>query len=215
MKYLSIILLLIFVKTTFSQTVAIEATKMNVLYKLVPNPLKIVVENHSCQEIIAKAKYGTITPTPDGCSFNYYTKNCTENSEEIAIGINEKSKIIWVDTLKFRLKEVLTNIDIFIGNNPNCSISKPSFFEGQKITAPFINFDIELNFRVSKYSIEILRNKESVYRESNIPCVELSSAFLLQAKKLHIGDTIRIFDLWIIYGDCEKKLHEKIFKIIE
>ena len=83
----------IFSYNTFAQSVAIELEKMNVFYKSIDNPFKIVVQNYPCEKLILKSNFGEINIASDSCHYNYRTDTCNEYNEKIYIGVKVEDKM--------------------------------------------------------------------------------------------------------------------------
>ena len=76
-KFLFLVIsFIVFSLISFSQNVAIELDKMNVLYKFVDNPIKVVVQDYPCNKLILKSKYGNIKIAYDSCHYIYRTDSC-------------------------------------------------------------------------------------------------------------------------------------------
>ena len=117
-----LIILLVFGWTKpYSQTVAVSATKSNVLYQWLENPLQIVVENTSCKNIIVKAEKGQVTGS--SCNYIYIVSNDTTRYDYIKVGIKTKGKIKWLSNDRYFVRKL---------PDPIVNISS-SYFGKQKI----------------------------------------------------------------------------------
>ena len=204
--------------TVFSQNVAVEVEKMNILWKFAPNPIKIVVQDVPCEKVVVKTKVGTLTHSSDkdSCHYFYWSKDCIAKQEQFTIGIKNDGKIKWIDSLEYRLiddakKSIFINVN---GCMSNCIRNKESFEDDvsltgidyiHKITATLINFDIDLNYKVSKYSVELTRNDLIIYSEKDILQDTFSKKLLQNIKNAEPNDKIRFYDVIVSFDNCEEK----------
>jgi len=209
-----------------SQQIAIELDKMNVLYKFVPNPLKIVAENFPCDKVIAKSKNGKLVKLDENCNYIYNSENCNAISEDITVGIIKSDKIFWTDTIHFRLKDILTEIKASIcGFSGSCLIDKKvlmSFADNfspenlgiyiPKLINIFVS-ELDLEFKVVKYNIEISRNDSILYKRKDIKDNYMFNELACMIESLKTDDILMVNNITIEYGECEKKLDDIILKI--
>jgi hypothetical protein len=209
-----------------------EATCQNVsikldrqaLYKYAPNPIKIMVENIACTNVVVKAKHGKIISNNyenDSCSYIYWCSNCDIKYDQIIIGVKSENNIKWIDTLEYQLSEnARKNIYVtYLGCRDTCLIDKEKFnLELQfltesggdtlfihHLTAPLTNWDIDLNYKVIKYSVEISRQNKIIFMEKDIAKDYFSNSILSKLSEIQTGDKLRFFDVYVNTGSCDEK----------
>lgn len=217
MTRILILIVLLFLKQGIvqSQNVAVELTNMNILYKYVPNNVKIVVQDTPCENVVVKTMVGKLTRSSDkdSCHYYYYTTKCGENKEQFIVGVKDDGNIKWIDTLNYRLKDdAKKSIWIhFIGIrngllDKHCVYYCDTLWFGEnqssKLTAPLINFDIELEYEIVKYSVEIIRNDTVIYSSYNIPQATITKELYSQIQESMSNDKVRFFDVGVQFDDC-------------
>jgi hypothetical protein len=109
-KILTILITLFFVQCLQAQFSTINTAKTRVLYQWIKNELEIVVANTPCENIIVKAKYGTVK----GEDFNhtYFVSNDSTRIDHISIGVKRKGKVKWLRKEAVPVKNCQTHIHI-------------------------------------------------------------------------------------------------------
>jgi hypothetical protein len=217
-------ILLLSALNNYSQTIAIEkGTK--ILYKYVPNPLKIVVENEKCEDIIVKTKVGRISRETyrDSCHFIYWCQNCEAKKDFIFVGIKSIGKTRWIDSLEYNLRdETINAIELNLkGCLTDCTFDKNDFQADTVdneillpgMSAPLINFDIELNYPISEYSVEQLRNDSVIFSVRHIKGCRFSNELLHQIQISQQNDKFRFFDVSVVFEHCEQYIKGKTITI--
>ena len=205
---------------TFSQNVAIELQKMNVLYKSVQNPINIAIDDCPCRgDIILKAKYGKLIlqNNVDSCHYYYISYECISNKETIFAGIKLNNKIKWIDSLNYELKDI-PPIDYRprIGGKTGGTINKYYLINQLGLYAPLENYDINLNFEVLSFKIEIIRNDSIVLYKSEIKGHKFTEKILFEIKNSQSNDRVRFYDIEInVYNNCPRKHEMSLDFIIE
>ena len=190
-----------------SQQVAIELEKMNVFYKSIENPIKVVAQNYPCEKLILKSKYGTIRHAGDSCHYIYRTDSCKAYYESIFVGKNLGDKLIWLDTLNFRLKKIPDPI-VFVGYITSYgNIDRNNLIATGGIGARVDNFDIDANFRVLQYSVLIYRNDTVIFKAKNIIGYKFSTELISEIKKSRTNDKYLFEDVVVeTFDKCTSKL---------
>lgn len=236
MKYFLLLNVLIaFTTDIFSQQVAVQLSKMNILYEIVPNPIKVVVENYPCNKVIVGSKYGKINKVNDDQNdgqYYYKTSQCDRHTDSIFIGILEKGSIKWVDTLNYRIISVLDAVEPNFQNRFNNSCIKKEYllkiikyaedsipglekrdYNELYLSAPLINFDINLSFKIVRYCVDLYRNDSIVYSEECVSDEFFSRDLINQLKLSKSGDELLFYNITVKYLDCEKVVSDYKLKI--
>jgi len=198
---------------SYSQTVAVELVKMNVFYVGVENPIKIAVENYSCEKIIVKPEHGTITQTIDNGHYYYKTDSCAFFDERIFVGVTVEDSIKWLDTLEYRVKRIPTP-QVVIHGCVSGLIKKEDFISSAILTY-ILGFDLGDTFTVINYSYEIWRNDSLISRETDIHGCMLSENLKLEIVSSQKGDKYYFFDIIaeISVNKCRRQLQSTEYQI--
>ncbi|MCF8298901.1 MAG: hypothetical protein K9J13_15235, partial [Saprospiraceae bacterium] len=185
--------------------------KMNVFYIGFENPINVVVENHSCEDIVAKARHGIITPKNG--HYVYLCDSCMYREEQIIIGIKDKKAVKWIDTSYYRLKRIPDPV-IYIAGKYSGKINKNQLINAGALRAPLMNFDIDLNFLILNYSVQISRNDSVVYREIGISGSKFTKGLVAEIRKTKTNDMIIFYDVVVKGPDnCERIIGVTAFTI--
>ncbi|NVN96316.1 MAG: hypothetical protein HXX18_13660 [Bacteroidetes bacterium] len=199
---------------TYSQNVAIELEKMNVFYKSIANPIKVVVQNYPCEKLILKSKYGIISQADDSCHYFYRTDSCNAYNEKIYVGVELEDKVKWLDTLEYRLKKIPDPF-VSVANISTCGIiDRNRLWVAGGLVANIENFDIDVAFRVLQYSVVIYRNDSVIFKADNVIGNRFSTELISEIKKAMTNDRY-LFDDVIIetFDKCSPKLSGPEIKI--
>ena len=211
-----LILILVQQLKTYSQNVAIELTNMHVLYKYVPNLIKIVVQNTPPKNVIIKTKVGTLKRLheEDSCLYYYWCSKCNVTQEQITIGVRTNYNINWIDSTGYGLKEdakksILIKIRGCIGD----CVQEKEYFKidtigdeiiPPRLSAPTINYDFDVDYKVIKYSVEQIRNNSIIYRSLNIVQDEFTRELSNKIEESKSGDKFKFFDVYVGFDNCEE-----------
>ena len=196
----------LFTFKTFSQNVAIELEKMNVFYKSVDNPIKVVVQDYPCNKIILKAKYGIIKHATDSCHYIYRTDSCYEYRENIYVGVISGNTTKWIDTLKYKLKKIPDGV-IYVANRTGGIIDRKTLLASEYSIYGMADCNVELNFEVIQYSVEIKRNDSTIFKQHDIKGYKFSDELKNEIKKSQTGDRYLFFDVILkTFDKCSDKI---------
>jgi hypothetical protein len=195
-------------RTALCQTVALSMTQTRVLYQWVDNPLKVVVENTPCQNVIVKAKNGYIKGK--GCEY-IYTTNDTVFRDLIRVGVKRAGKIKWISDESYIVKKY-PDPTVFIGAH----VSGDSIFKNELraqigLTVPIFDFVCHMpSWRqvVTGYSIAIVRENRTIFSET------VNSNLLTETFKEFIGRDVAKNDL-VIVDNIVVLLYEKEIRKLE
>jgi len=190
----------------FSQHVAIELEKMNVLYISIDNPIKVIAQDYPCNMLVLKSKYGVIKPAINSCHYIYRTDSCNENSENIFVGVMLANTVKWLDTLEYRMKKI-PDPTVIIANIFCSYIDRNLFLKAGFLRAELLNMDFSLSYSIIQYSVDILRNDTVIYKEVGIAGNKFSSGLITEIEKSKTGDKYVFYDVEIKSNDiCSWKL---------
>ena len=136
-------------------SVSVWATKMNVVYRGIDNP--IAVSSSAGGEITAMASSGSLTRTGNG---TYNLRPGEGNEETISVSSNGSC----IGSMKFRVKDV-PKPTVFIRNVVNGQVSKSALQAAGRVEAEVKDFDFEdARFDVVGYSFFYM-TKSGVVKE--------------------------------------------------
>jgi hypothetical protein len=219
MKYFILILFFVLQLVGFSQQKkyslpVISATKSNVVFRGIPNPISIALPGFFSKDIVVKVNIGKLVKEERENDYTYFFKDTIqENQVTFSVFIKQKNKRIkLVGSWDFRLKEIPKPI-ICLGSN----CTNGFLYENlQKASTLFATFQLNqtscgLDFRVKEFKVKHIKtNGDSMVFEctNQILNKEIKESF----KNAEDGDTISIYDI-IILGPSriEKSEHELLF----
>ena len=161
MKPFSLTFILSFIALNcFSQALSISSQYPLKIYQWIENPLNIVVENNSCEELIVKSNVGEISG--ENCNYIYVLKDTSLSSVKISVGIKKDTTISWIDEIDFPVKPIPTpEVQFSISRDGKC------LSRGELIAAPTLSirdYSSERIQRIIGYSLKILRNDSIVHQ---------------------------------------------------
>jgi hypothetical protein len=83
-----------------------------------------------------------------------------------------------------------------------------------QLRSHLVNYNIEAEFKVLRYCVDIRRNDSLIYIEYDIKGANFSSGLLSQIEKAKINDEYKFYNITIQYGDCEEQI-EDLIKVVE
>jgi len=196
-----------------NQPLAVVAnTKMNVIYKYIPNPIAIAVPGYFARDLVVKVDVGTIDIL--NYDYIYYSNNKEKNEVTFSVLVKLKNKKLkLISSSRFSIREIA---------KPNITFGKYSggilnYEKLQTINALVIGpLEIHLcdvSFRTKEFKVKHIKtNGDSSIFQCNemILTKEIKDSF----KKAEDGDTIIVYDI-TIYGPSgiEKRKDELLFVI--
>lgn len=213
-KQVFIFLILNFiVSVTYSQNVAVELEKMNVLYIGVENPINVVVGNHSSKKLVVKAKHGVVEPNYRG--YIYKIDTCAYCMEIIYVGIKSVKGVKWIDSLYYRLKMIPDPI-IDIGGKRSGFIKCDKLIMWGGLRVDYNDeFYEPTPYKFLSYSVEITRNDSIIYNNMDIKTRKYPEELILEIRNMQKGDVIRFYNCTILHpGNCERILEGPTFTLM-
>ncbi len=184
-KRVLIVLALMLSLSVNAQEYAISPLKMNILYMGVENPLKIVVENHSCDSILISSNVRLKRRV--GCEYFAIPGNISVATFNLSVIKNKDT--IRIGSSQFRVHKIPDPV-VTVGGRRDGVMPKPVLFSEPGIKAEQNDFIFDAEFKVKSYSVVIVRGDEQIFSndyDGNRFPAELKSQF----RNLNYGDTVR------------------------
>ncbi len=163
----------------------ISATKMNILYKGIDNPLSIAVANYSCSDIIVKAN--NIIITGKNCDFSI-KPNKTGRLYISVLRINNRKDTILLDKVEFRVLSIPSPIATICSVNGK-EIDKKYLLDCNGLNLIYENFDFHCTDKVTQFDFNLYHNnclKVNLKSNNSIFSNEITNAL----KEVEVGDII-------------------------
>ena len=200
MKILSLLVMYLSLSGLLSaQNVAFAPDKNNICYLGVDNPLTIVAENCSCNQLVLKSDNGTIKGK--SCQYIYHPKNI--GKVLIQAYKKQEKKLIEIGVTEFRVKRVPDPVFKIgpVGGHDG-DVNSIFLCTTKYARADLENFDFDARFKIDSFRVVIISTDSSssnaFINHGSLINDEIHSAFV----KLKIGDKI-IFDNIKVKGPDE------------
>lgn len=196
---------------TFSQTVAVSATKTNVLFRGFDNPLNIVVENYPCNKIVVQTSKGILSGS--GCQFTYRVED-TVSTTIIKVGIRETTGIKWLIESRYHIWPVPESIVVFGKVKSGEEISKRAILAigGIKMQCPDI--DLYECPEILSYSLIVSTKDTTLLLAKNIAGTRIPpDACDFISKNCNEGDVLTFDDMVFVYKKQKGLLPPLVLKI--
>ena len=200
-KILFYTLLLMLTITVNAQDFAIAPTKLNLLYCGIDNPVKVVVENHSCTAINVITNNGTVKEG-HGCEFYINPERAGVANIKIQIITDGETKLI--GSSDFRVDYVPDPKAMIAGKNGG-DINRNLLIAQNYIAAESMDFDFEVIFKVKSFSVVINRGEEKDYSQDfqgNTLNPELKNAI----RNANIASTVRFENIVAVGPDGKDRI---------
>jgi gliding motility-associated protein GldM len=135
-------------------SLTVSATKMNVLYTSVENPMSISVPGMSSEKIQASMSVGTLTQVPLESGYNYIARIPAGTSGKAVVTVKAEYEGTFRDmgTIEFRVKRVPDPV-AYIANVREGKVNKNSLIAaGGIIPRMPEDFDFDLNYIIKSFS---------------------------------------------------------------
>ncbi len=191
-----VVLALLVASKSQAQVCAVQATKMNVAYVGIDNPLRIVAEGHTCDEIEVWTNNGEIVKN-EGCSYVYRPEK-EKFDTKIVVSLRKNGKLIYVDSIGYRARNI-PNAEI--REDREWGKMRQSTLKAQttlNISFPYFEFDHR--FIISSFQFGIYRCGEEVFSKKNSgPAFD--KEVLKAIRTIKVGDLVFIDDLKVVDKD--------------
>ncbi|HRZ43174.1 MAG TPA: GldM family protein [Bacteroidales bacterium] len=182
-------------KMIAAQEVAIRPDNSSVIFTLIENPVKIVVENQQIKNIVAKANVGTLRPGMKPGEYFYFTDSCSLMSVQIFVGLKTRKGIKWIDTTSYRVKNATQPV-LAVSWKKGGATWKDKLLERPKLELFFEDFFItDIYFRVDTFSVEAYRNDSLIYSEYNVSGNRFSPDLIKFIDNEEPGYSLIFFDI--------------------
>lgn len=176
-RIIQLLLLLLLAINTFAQNILISNLKQHDLWLKIPNPICVMVDNVNYDSVFITTDNGIVKNVPEG--FQNY--NCNKGAfyiipEKSGRAIIEIKSVVNADTIKighkyFAVKDFAELIGI-VGGMKNDTIRNKVLAAQLGIHSELdysnFPFDLDINFKVIKYSVIIIQNEKcNYYNEFN------------------------------------------------
>lgn len=166
----------------YGQTFAISVHKNNFLFAGIPNPIRIVVQNVPCNVLRFDVDNGKINKSEDDCEYIIQPEQTGGVTIRVFAGREE------IGSGYFRVRDV-PSPDAEIGGRSNGDMRKSSLQAQIGITGTLKNFDYDVRFVITHFTLIVLRNGQVVNcitNEGPYFNEEIRAIF----HKLNIGDKV-------------------------
>lgn len=203
---LSVVLLIICTLNISGQSVVVSATKMNVLYVGVDNPLSIMVEGRDCDEVIVRTQSGNPIIKTGDCSYNLHFLDSLNQmkTEKVLVGYFDGYDSVWSGGFEFRVKRV-PNPTMYVGGMKQGRINH-NVLMSNCIVPRMDNFDYDINFRIKRYSIRIQRSDSLLFEKLD----QSENCFVREIRvainKMHQDDQVVLFNVTVIGPDKVERI---------
>ncbi len=161
MKVIGFIFLLLLTNAIANgQKCVISATKENILYIGIANPIDIGTSKYSCKEISLATNNGIVETTDDPCS--YLISPDKIGKAEISV-VEKKGNRKVIGRAIFRVKAIPGPDVMLAGRTSGGEIGKSELKVQIALAAVLNGFDFDARFRIDSYTVIILRNEKVLF----------------------------------------------------
>jgi hypothetical protein len=176
--------------------VSICATKMNVVYRGVNNPIAII--GNIKGELRATASSGTLTQTGAGI---YNLRPGEDN--EVTISVSSQGSSL--GSMKFRVKDMPKPTAI-VRNAANCQVSKSALLAAGRVEVELKNFDFEdARYDIIGYTF-IYKTKSGTIKEAKASNGNFTDEIKTAISQANAGDMFIITAVQVRGGDGKEKM---------
>lgn len=206
MKALFFFLLsLFYLQQCYAQKAVVANLKENVAYVGLNNPIAVMVEGYTCDQIEVSTNNGIIIKSDGSCNYIFIP----QLTSRATIYIQSKS---YTDSIEFRTK-LTPDPDLEVESNRDnlFHIKRPHL----GLIFTLRNFNYDVRYRGQRYSVSIKRGNNIVFERKNIKGI-LFEEIKEGLKKLEVGDKI-LFNEIIFRGpdNLDRKLSPVEFTVVE
>jgi len=190
---LLISLVLLGFQRVLGQEFAIEHYKLNYAYIAIDNPLSVVVENESCENIIVETDNGTVEKRDSSvCYFEFLPK--TIGHAKLSVYVVENSDTTKIGERIYRIRGWPEHKPHFGRLSSDGEMSRIEFLANFGVHIPIQLRDLSGRGAVTSYKITVVRKYESIYNlENKGGRFEEDNYEIL--RNIEVGDTVLISDV--------------------
>ncbi len=174
--------------------IAVAATKMNVLYIGVNNPINVAVPGYKCDELELRLSGGSGSLHPAG-SCQYYIRTTQPGVLNLEVYTRKNGKKVQLGVERFRVKWLPAPASFLADYSHNSSLPRAEIRNAmsRELEAVIENFDYDAHCSITQFTLAIWPEKEDVVelvvRGNRIP-----ETMLERLEKLPAGSKIFIFN---------------------
>ena len=195
------ILILLFLITTLSvngQMFSIE-TNENILYRQIPNPIKVVVENKTCNSYFITTDNGEISG--DSCFYIIYPAKV--GSAIVTLKTIIESDTIVIGKESFRVRDIPKPIAYISGCKAD-TINKNKLVHCGVLAKIEEPSDIDAYFIINSYTVIIKKSQDSVFIR-NVKGSLFPEEIKQEILKLNHNDKVYIVDIFVTDPNGKKE----------
>ncbi len=194
MKYyfISLLALFFFSSRIYTQNKAVvSATKLNVLYRGIDNPISIAVPELACSELILEIDHEEISG--EGCNYIVHPKKA--GKVILKIKKKEGEDTLLIDEYTMRVKSIPMPTAYFAGfKGSNLLVEKNDILAAKGITARFDHLNFDLLIPIKSYDM-ILRKANDKIISLSSTTARLTEEMKEQIQLLQAGDQLAIANI--------------------
>lgn len=194
---------------SFSQNVAIENHKQNIVYPYLDNPMNIIVEGIPCDEIFVSTNNGEMK-SKGSCQYIFHPREVGVAS--IFIHRVEQGDTIQIKERKYRVKR-WPKPEARLGRKNSGRLKLGELKTQMGIIVPIENFDIDAHCKVISFQLQIIRGKDLIAEVANFggKFEEKNKNLLLKVEK---GDRIIVDEIIVLMPGSKDKIELEDIDII-
>jgi hypothetical protein len=197
--------------TASAQKVAVAATKENVLWVGLPNPLIVIAEGYMCKDIVVTTSDGKLEPGNDDCEYTIYP----EKWGKLLITVSSKKQPAKaLGLMEFRVKRIPPPV-ARIGGKEGGEIRKPILQVQLGVVAALTGFDFDARFIVTKYTLTLTRGS-NIYFSHNNKGAKFEQPVFDAFREIAVGDVLDVYDIDCVGPDRSvMRLQPIRFRVVE
>lgn len=196
------------VAVSYTSRPVISATRMNVLYVGVPNPLNVSIHNQKEQEVFLTISKGKIIKTVDG-----YVAYVDIPGKTTITVYKDSTLQKSYGSFEYRTKTIPSPY-VHLQGSQGGLISKEKLVSARQLDLSFFNFDYEFNASIVSFTVSIhKKNQDTIILYSNNDKItaEMTEAF----RNLEEGTKIYFGDIWSDVSGQLQELGTIVFRVGE
>jgi hypothetical protein len=195
----------------YANLTAISATKVNVLYIGLDNPITIAVCDVKCNKISATIDNGSMVQQADGSWIVKVTGGLTA---KISVFVEKDGRNQLFKEQSFRVLRVPNPVACLNGVTSG-SIAKAAIVGNPVLSAILPNFLFEgINFSVTSYTFSVIDSKGGI-KSFKITGTSLDRSSLEALNKASVGDKLAFENIKVVGPDGATRMIERMELVIE
>ncbi len=178
----------------YSQEVSFSKTKLNVFIRGIDNPIKVVVENHECEDVRVSSDKGDIISTEDDCRYIVRMDKSSGYEMSLFVGIKEENGILWLDTIKHRVKRIPDPLVYVAGRTGSSSIEKSELLKAKELNTEFHCYDYDMSVEVISYKFETKSSAMDIYTK-DVTGNSITKEVIDMIRTIPVGQKVHFWDI--------------------